>query len=89
MVSPNFESKSGLRPASAFLVVAIVLVAVSANATRIAMKEVEIDSRVRSVCVPEPDFDIVDRKGTPLAFSVPPIVCSAGGVANISISLLR
>ena len=66
----SFESASGIRPASAFLMIAIVLVVASANAVRISMKEVEGPRTARVVRAFEPDFDIVDRNGTPLAFSV-------------------
>lgn len=69
MRASDFRSESGLRPASAFLIIAVVLLAVSANAVRIAMLDVEPAS-ARVVHSPEPDFDIVDRTGKPLAFSV-------------------
>ncbi len=69
MKAADFRSESGLRPASAFLMIACVLIAVSANAVRIAMKDVAAAS-ARVVESPEPDFDIIDRTGKPLAFSV-------------------
>lgn len=69
MRASDFRSESGLRPASAFLMIAVVLLAVSANAVRIAMLEVPSPS-ARVVQSPEPDFDIVDSTGKPLAFSV-------------------
>ncbi len=65
-----FSSESGLRPASAFLMIACVLIAVSANAVRIALTDADPPERARIVRSPEPDFDIVDRTGMPLAFSV-------------------
>ena len=69
MKAADFHSESGLRPASAFMMIAFVLLVVSANAVRIALKPVRAAS-ARVVRSPEPDFDIVDRTGEPLAFSV-------------------
>lgn len=70
MKASDFRSESGLRPASAFLMIACVLIAVSVNAVRIAIKDVDPPSRAHVQRSPEPDFDIVDRNRVPLAFSV-------------------
>ena len=70
MKKNSFDSASGLRPASAFLVIGVVLVVATLRATRISLKEVEGPRTARVVRAAEPDFDIVDREGTPLAFSV-------------------
>lgn len=70
MKKNSFESASGLRPASAFLVIGVVLAAATAKATSISLAEVDGARTARVVRAAEPDFDIVDRAGTPLAFSV-------------------
>jgi len=71
MRSPGLESASGLRPASAFVIVAAVLFAVTGKAAHIAFLEDgdQIESRL-SASAPWPEFEIADRKGRPLALSV-------------------
>ncbi|MCB9914250.1 MAG: hypothetical protein H6828_03750 [Planctomycetes bacterium] len=73
MKRPSFESASGLRPATAFVGVAAVLVLVVARAFALVEAErarAEKPSRTASRALPAPDFDLVDRNGRELAMSV-------------------
>lgn len=67
----NFESASGLRPASAFVLVAFVLLAVSGKALYIALLRAGGQPEpTRSGEAPWPEFEITDRAGRPMALSV-------------------
>ena len=71
MTSAKFKSASGLRPASAFLLVSAVLVAVIAKSIGYgAMQEFSQPDQVAVHELPRPDFDLVDRYGRTLARSV-------------------
>lgn len=65
------RSASGLRPASAFVFIALVLLASTSKAVHIAFfaDGVQPDS-FRTAEAPSTSFDIVDRSGVPLAVSV-------------------
>ncbi|MFT5049943.1 MAG: cell division protein FtsI/penicillin-binding protein 2 [Chlamydiales bacterium] len=65
------RSASGLRPASAFVFIGMVLLAATAKAVHIAFcAEGAQPDRFRTDTAPGTSFDIVDRKGVPLAVSV-------------------
>jgi cell division protein FtsI/penicillin-binding protein 2 len=72
MSRPNLQSASGLRPASAFFSVALVLAAVCGRSWILAMEEDHHQPTrdLREEQLPTPDFDLVDRDGQPLALSV-------------------
>lgn len=71
MKPANFRSASGLRPASAFLFVAVVLAMVVAKAVGYGVLEHFSQPSHASVHEPpRPDFDIVDRGGRVMARSV-------------------
>ncbi len=64
-------SESGLRPASAFVLIAGVLLAVTAKAAYIAfVVEGEQPRTERTITAPWPRFEVQDRTGRPLAVSV-------------------
>jgi hypothetical protein len=69
---PHYESASGLRPASAFLFVGVVLAVVCGRAWQISCdqdhKQPQGSQRVE--LLPAPDFDIADRQGRIFAQSV-------------------
>ncbi len=72
MSRPNLESASGLRPASAFFFVGLVLAAVCGRSWVLAMEEEHSQPTrdLREESLPTPDFDLADRDGEPLALSV-------------------
>lgn len=70
-ITAALASASGLRPASAFVAIAVVLLAVSARAAHIAfVAGGEQPRAVRESTAPRPAFEIADREGRPLAVSV-------------------
>lgn len=65
------SSAAGLRPASAFIAIGAVLVAVAGRAVQLALfaDGVQPEAEVQAAA-PWPEFEIVDRIGRPLALSV-------------------
>ena len=71
MKPPRLDSASGLRPASAFVMIALVLACAGIWAARIALRpDGERGPWVRSESDPEPEYEIADREGRPLALFV-------------------
>lgn len=71
MKSAQFRSASGLRPASAFLFVTVVLAMVAAKSVAFGVIEEHEQPSAKAVHEPpRPDFDLVDREGRVLARSV-------------------
>jgi len=77
MPRPSFESASGLRPASAFVLVAFVLVAASGKVASLVFGQSSDDGvsvhsahAVLEDEAPWPSFEIVDSSARPLALSV-------------------
>jgi len=72
MKRPNFESASGLRPASAYLMIGLALVVVCGRSWVLACEEEHHQPRgsERVDVLPAPDFDLVDRERRVLAQSV-------------------
>lgn len=72
MRRPSFESASGLRPASAYLMIGIVLAVVCGKSWILACEEDHSQPRgtEKSEVLPAPDFNVVDREGRSLAQSV-------------------
>lgn len=69
------RARSGLRPAGAFLAIGSVLVMVALAAINISRRDVYAEGRAADATrhtrqSPTPDYDILDRGGVPLAFSV-------------------
>lgn len=65
------QSASGLRPASAFVLIGLVLLLVGARAARIALfDEGEQPCNLTQLPVPPVTFDILDASGVPMALSV-------------------
>ena len=70
-VSGRGQSASGLRPASAFVLISLVLVIATFRAAYIAFAGVgEQPDSSRDLVAPWPRFEITDRSGLPMAFSV-------------------
>lgn len=71
MRRPNFESASGLRPASAYLMIGVALVVVCGKSWTLSHDPEQRQPRAeREDVLPPPDYDLVDREGKPLALSV-------------------
>lgn len=73
MRRPSFESASGLRPATAFILIGCVFLVVVARAFVLVEREREAGdgpSREVTRTLPAPDFDLVDREGRALAMSI-------------------
>jgi cell division protein FtsI/penicillin-binding protein 2 len=72
MTTPDrFQSASGLRPASAFVLIGIVLCLVGAKAVKIALHdEGEEPANLTEACGPKINFDLCDARGRPLAVAV-------------------
>lgn len=72
MNAPSLQSASGLRPAMAYLLICVVLVAVGGRAWVLAMEEEHHQPRgaEREEALPRPDFDLVDCDGRLLALSI-------------------
>jgi hypothetical protein len=69
--NPRFESASGLRPASAFVVIAGVLTFVALRGAKMALAdEGEQPNTAHTAIQDPPDFEIHDTHGIPLALSV-------------------
>jgi hypothetical protein len=67
----RFQSASGLRPASAFVLVGIVLCLVGAKAVRIALCDPGAEPQnLIAAQGPQVEFDLCDSLGHPMAFSV-------------------
>jgi cell division protein FtsI/penicillin-binding protein 2 len=68
---PNMESASGLRPASAFVLIAIVLAVAAATVAHVAIgQNVKPRSYVQRDLDPDPEYTITDREGRPMALFV-------------------
>lgn len=72
MIQPDrFQSASGLRPASAFVLIGVVLCLVGAKAGKIALHDDgDEPANLTEACGPKIHFDLCDARGRPLAVSV-------------------
>jgi len=72
MKKPSFESASGLRPASAYLMIGLALVVVCGKSWTLThdKEHTQPQGTEREDVLPAPDYDIVDRGGKALALSV-------------------
>lgn len=67
----RFQSASGLRPASAFVLIGVVLCLVGAKAVKIALyDEGEEPRNLTAALGPKINFDLCDSQGRPLAASI-------------------
>lgn len=68
---PNMESASGLRPASAFVLIAVVLAIAAGTVAHVALgKEIKPRSYVQREVDPDPEYTLTDRDGRPMALFV-------------------